>query len=220
MALDLSQFNNLDVNNIGNWPPVAKGVVIGLACLAVIGLGYWFDTQNQLDQLERARQQESKLKSEFEAKQGKAVNLDAYRQQMTEMEESFGTMLRQLPSKTEVADLLVDITQTGLASGLDFELFKPGAEVPREFYAEQPISIRVNGAYHEFGHFVSGVASLPRIVTLHDIRFSFQNKGDKPGKGDKADALLMEANAKTYRYLDEEEIAAARKQEKDKKRKK
>lgn len=219
MALDLSQFNNLDINNIGNWPPVAKGAVIGLVCVAVIGLGYWFDTQNQLDELERVRLQENKLKTEFETKQGKAANLETYRQQMTEMEESFGTMLRQLPSKTEVADLLVDITQTGLASGLDFDLFKPGAEIPKEFYAEQPISIKVNGAYHEFGQFVSGVAALPRIVTLHDIRISFQDKENKASKVDKVESLIMEANAKTYRYLDEEEIAAARKQEKAKKRK-
>lgn len=206
MALDFSQFRNLDPNNVGSWPAVVKGGLIGLACVAVLGLGYWFDTQEQLAGLERSRQSESKLKQDFEAKQAKAVNLEAYRQQMAEMEESFGTMLRQLPSKTEVADLLVDITQTGLASGLEFELFKPGNASPKEFYAELPIQIVVNGAYHSFGEFVSGVAALPRIVTLHDINISKSTK-----KGAKSDALIMQANAKTYRYLDEEEIAAARK---------
>ncbi|WP_127478939.1 type 4a pilus biogenesis protein PilO [Sulfurivermis fontis] len=204
--MDLSQFRNLDPNNIGSWPAVAKGGLIGLVCVVVLGLGYWFDTKEQLAALERSRQSEIKLKKDFEAKQAKAVNLDAYRQQMVEMEESFGTMLRQLPSKTEVADLLVDITQTGLASGLEFEIFKPGGDTPKEFYAELPIQIVVNGAYHSFGEFVSGVAALPRIVTLHDINISRSTK-----KGAKSDELIMQANAKTYRYLDEEEIAAARK---------
>ncbi len=207
MALDLSQFRNLDPNNIGSWPPAAKGGVIALVCAAVLGVGYWFDTQEQLDVLERTHQNEDRLKKDFEAKQAKAVNLEAYRQQMTEMEQSFSTMLQQLPSKTEVADLLVDITQTGLGSGLEFELFKPGNASPKEFYAELPIQLSVNGTYHSFGEFVSGVAALPRIVTLHDIDISI------PGK--KADVLLMQANAKTYRYLDEEEIAAARKAQAD-----
>lgn len=206
MALDLAQFRNLDPNNIGSWPQLVKGVLIGVICVAVLGLGYWFDTQEQLAVLERTRKSEITLKKDFETKQAKAVNLEAYRQQMAEMEESFGTMLRQLPSKTEVADLLVDITQTGLASGLEFDLFKPGNASPKEFYAELPIQLVVNGAYHSFGEFVSGVAALPRIVTLHDINISISKK-----KGTKSDDLTMQANAKTYRYLDEEEIAAARK---------
>jgi len=203
MALDLSQFKNLDPNNIGSWPAPAKGGVIALVCLAVLGLGYWFDTQEQWAVLERARQNEERLKKDFETKQAKAANLEAYRQQMTEMEESFGTMLRQLPSKTEVADLLVDITQTGLASGLEFELFKPGNDMPKEFYAELPIEVKVVGTYHSFGEFVSGVSALPRIVTLHDISIAPTAKV--------AGVLIMQGNAKTYRYLDEEEIAMARK---------
>lgn len=203
MALDLSQFRNLDPNNIGSWPPLAKGGVIALVCAAVLGLGYWFDTQEQLDVLERARQSEERLKKDFETKQAKAANLEAYRQQMVEMEESFGTMLRQLPSKTEVADLLVDITQTGLASGLEFELFKPGNASPKEFYAELPIEVKVVGSYHSFGEFVSGVAALPRIVTLHDISIIPAQIA--------TGTLTMQANAKTYRYLDEEEIAVVRK---------
>lgn len=203
MALDLSQFRNLDPNNIGSWPPLAKGGVIALVCAAVLGLGYWFDTQEQLDVLERARHSEERLKKDFETKQAKAANLEAYRQQMVEMEESFGTMLRQLPSKTEVADLLVDITQTGLASGLEFELFKPGNASPKEFYAELPIEVKVVGSYHSFGEFVSGVAALPRIVTLHDISIIPAQIA--------TGTLTMQANAKTYRYLDEEEIAVVRK---------
>jgi type IV pilus assembly protein PilO len=203
MELDLSQFRNLDPNNIGSWPLAARGGVVALVCVAVLGLGYWFDTQEQLAVLERARQSEDTLKKDFEVKQAKAANLEAYRQQMTEMEESFGTMLRQLPSKTEVADLLVDITQTGLASGLEFELFKPGNASPKEFYAELPIEVKVMGTYHSFGEFVSGVAALPRIVTLHDINITPATKV--------SGSLIMQASAKTYRYLDEEEIAAARK---------
>jgi type IV pilus assembly protein PilO len=205
MALDFSQFRNLDPNNIGSWPVAARAGVVAIACIAVLGLGYWFDTQEQLAVLDQARDTENRLKKDFETKQAKAANLDAYRQQMTEMEESFGTMLRQLPSKTEVADLLVDITQTGLASGLEFQLFKPGNASPQEFYAELPIELTVLGTYHSFGEFVSGVAALPRIVTLHDINIAQATKV--------SGSLTMQARAKTYRYLDEEEIAAVRKQQ-------
>ncbi|MFA5625994.1 MAG: type 4a pilus biogenesis protein PilO [Thiohalomonadaceae bacterium] len=214
MALDLSQFRDLDPNDIGAWPTAAKSALIIVVCLLVLVAGYWFDTQDQLEVLERARKSEIDLKSQFELKQAKAVNLDAYRQQMVEIEESFGTMLRQLPSKTEVADLLVDISQTGLASGLEFDLFKPGSESPKEFYAELPIQIVVNGNYHSFGDFVSGIAALPRIVTLHDINIARPTR-----QGAKADALVMQTTAKTYRYLDEEEITAARKAQTDARKK-
>lgn len=194
--MDLSEIQNLDFNNVGSWPVAVKAVAILLLCAGVLGGGYYYDTQHQLKDLEKAERQERKLKEEFEDKQAKAANLEAYRQQMKEMQESFGTMLRQLPSKTEVADLLVDITQTGLASGLEFELFRPRAEIPKEFYAELPITVSVKGGYHQFGEFVGGIAALPRIVTLHDI--SISRLGNEEG-------LQMEATAKTYRYLDEEE---------------
>jgi len=200
MALDLD-LNDIDFSNIGSWPAAGKAVLILLACGALAGLWVYLDTLGQLEELDNARGKETSLKEEFETKQTKAAALDAYKAQMKEMEESFGTMLRQLPSKTEVADLLVDITQTGLASGLTFELFQPGPEVPQEFYAEKPISIKVRGSYHDFGKFVSGVAALPRIVTLHDINISGKDSG----------SLAMDATAKTYRYLDDEEIAANRK---------
>ena len=213
MELDFSQLKGLDINNIGTWPRLAKGGVVALLCVLVVGAGYWFDTQDQLNDLTRVQQQEIQLKQTFEAKQARAANLDAYKQQMVDMKESFGTMLRQLPSKTEVADLLVDITQTGLASGLHFELFKPGNEIPKDFYAELPIQIKVTGGYHNFGQFVSGVVSLPRIVTLHNIQISVENGG-------KSSSLVMEATAKTYRYLDEEEIAAARRNKAGAKRRK
>ena len=208
--MNLSELNNLDFNNIGNWPVAAKAVAIVVVCAAVLGLGYWQDTQVQLQDLDSARRQETKLKQEFERKQAKAASLDAYKRQMKEMEESFGTMLRQLPSKTEVADLLVDITQTGLASGLEFDLFKPQNEQPKEFYAELPITVKVEGDYHQLGTFVSGIAALPRIVTLHDISIS---------QGGKKGGLVMQAVAKTYRYLDEEELAAQAKAKKGKKAK-
>ena len=209
--IDLS---NLDLSNVGNWPMPVKAALILVVCIIVLALGYFLDTQKQLDTLERDRAEETKLKKDFESKQSKAANLDAYKKQMEEMKQSFGAMLRQLPSKTEVEDLLVDISQTGLASGIEFQLFKPEAEQQIDFYAELPISMVMTGTYHEFGRFVSGIAALPRIVTLHNISISTAN--DKDG------GLTMNLQAKTYRYLDEAEIAAGRKakQQKGKQRRK
>ncbi len=197
--IDLS---NLDLSNVGAWPMPVKAALIAVVCIIVLALGYFLDTQKQLDTLERNRNEETTLKKDFEAKQAKAANLDAYKKQMEEMQQSFGAMLRQLPSKTEVEDLLVDISQTGLASGIEFQLFKPEAERQIDFYAELPITMKMTGTYHEFGRFVSGIAALPRIVTLHNITI----------RGDKSGGLTMDVQAKTYRYLDEAEIAAARKQ--------
>ncbi|MGD2073305.1 MAG: type 4a pilus biogenesis protein PilO [Gammaproteobacteria bacterium] len=196
--MDLSQLNELDVSNIANWPLAARVVVIALIFATVLGLGYWFDIKDQGVRLAKAEQTEAELRQTLEVKAKKAANLEAYEQQLEEMKESFGAMLRQLPNKTEVAELLVDISQTGLASGLEFELFKPQSEIPKEFYAELPISIRVKGDYHEFGNFISGVAALPRIVTVHDVSIE---RGKDEG-------LTMNILAKTYRYLDEEEGGA------------
>ena len=193
------QLQNLDIKDVGNWPVVIKGGAIAIICAVVLAAGVWFDTRNQFDELEQARKKEDTLKADFAQKQHKAANLAVYKQQMEEMKRSFGTMLRQLPSKTEIAELLVDISQTGLSNGLEFELFKPEAEVPEDFYAVLPIKIKVTGDYHEFGKFVSDVAVLPRIVTLHDIDIT-------PSKGDKNNDdnhLVMEVTAKTYRYLEE-----------------
>ena len=205
--IDLS---SLDLSSIGAWPMPVKAALIAVVCIIVLALGYFLDTQKQLDTLERNRSEETKLKKDFESKQAKAANLDAYKNQMEEMKQSFGAMLRQLPSKTEVEDLLVDISQTGLASGIEFQLFKPEAERQIDFYAELPIKMIMTGTYHEFGRFVSGIAALPRIVTLHNISIS----SDKSGK------LSMDLEAKTYRYLDEAEIAATRKQKQQAKGKK
>lgn len=197
--------NDLDVSTIGAWPIAAKAIVIVVICAIVLTLGYFFDIQAQQETLAARQQEEIKLKKSFESKQARAANLDAYKKQMQEMKESFGAMLRQLPSKTEVEDLLIDISQTGLASGIEFELFKPGAEKFIEFYAEQPISIKVKGTYHEFGDFISGVAALPRIVTLHNISISPKSQSTE---------LSMNITAKTYRYLDESEIASTSKKRK------
>lgn len=194
--MNLSDINNLDLNNIASWPQPARVFIVALVFVAVLGLGYWLDIKDQRATLQKAEAQETELRQTFEVKVRKAANLAAYEQQLVEMKESFGAMLRQLPNKTEVAELLVDISQTGLAAGLEFELFKPQSEVPKEFYAELPISIRVKGSYHEFGNFISGVAALPRIVTVHDINIAPQKDGE----------LSMDILAKTYRYLDEDEV--------------
>lgn len=189
--------NELDLTNVARWPATAQAVVILLLMASVIFLGYWFHTKDQLLVLEDAEKKEENLKLVFEKKAKQAVNLEAYEKQLEEMRESFGAMLRQLPNETEVADLLVDVSQTGLASGLEFELFQPGGENPREFYAEMPINIRVIGNYHEFGDFVSGVAALPRIVTLHNIRIGRVSATST--------TLAMDLTAKTYRYLEDNE---------------
>lgn len=196
--MNWSEFRNLDPNNIGNWPAPAKAAVIGFGCAVLLGLGWYFDTNDQRLLLEQVEGKEQTLKQDFEAKQSKVVNLDALKEQLQDIQQSFGDMLKRLPNKTEVAALLVDISQQGLGAGLEFELFKPGSEQPAEFYVELPINIRVTGSYHQLGQFVSGVADLPRIVTQHDIKIKAKDKG----------GLIMESIAKTYRYLGEEEEAA------------
>ena len=188
--------NELDLADVARWPTAARAVVILFLMGGVIFLGYWFHIKDQLIDLDSAVDKEEGLKVIFETKAKQAANLEAYEKQLEEMRESFGAMLRQLPNQTEVADLLVDVSQTGLASGLEFELFQPGSEVPKEFYAELPISIRVIGGYHEFGDFISGVAALPRIVTIHDVNISrVGNTG----------LLGMNLTAKTYRYIEDNE---------------
>ena len=198
--------NNLDFSNIGSWPTAVKGVLIAVVAIGVLALGYFVDIQAQQENLERITNEEKRLKEDFEFKQARASNLDAYKAQMVEMEDSFGAMIRQLPSKTEVEDLLVDISQTGLASGIEFQLFKPLNEKHIEFYAELPITLTMTGTYHQFGEFASGIAALPRIVTLENISI-------KGGKG-KDKNLTMDVTAKTYRYLDESEVSGKRKKRK------
>ena len=193
----IEELQSLDANDVGRWPLPFRIAVIVIVFLVVMGLGiYWFIVKDKAPLLERAQAEELELRTTFENKQRKAANYDAYKAQLAQIEQSFGTMLRQLPGETEIPSLIVDISQTGLAAGLQEKLFVPQAEVPRDFYAEKPIKIRLAGGYHEIGNFVSGIAALPRIVTLHDINITPENK-------DGFDNLSMEVTAKTYRYLDE-----------------
>lgn len=194
--MNISELNNLDFNNIGSWPIAAKAAAIITICAAVLFAGYWFDTQEQMQMLEQIRGKEQDLKQTFEQKQADAANLEAYKAQMSEMEKRFGALLLKLPSKTEIAELLVDVSRVGLDAGLEFELFKPGTEIPRDFYAEFPINLRVRGSYHQLGNFVSGVAALPRIVTIHDLSLKKEKDGE----------LVMTATANTYRYLEKSEM--------------
>jgi type IV pilus assembly protein PilO len=198
--MKLDDLKSIDFNNVGNAPAPIKFGLIVVISVAVLFAGYWFDTKDQIAALESAQQKELELKKTFEQKQRRAANLEPLKDQLRQMKASFGTLLRLLPNRTEIEGLLVDISQAGLSAGLEFELFKPEAEVPADFYAIQPITIRVTGTYHEFGEFVSALAALPRIVTQHDIKITPHKTAD----GDKA--LVMDMVAKTYRYLDEDEM--------------
>jgi len=194
----VDELRNLDVNDVGRWPLIFRASVIFIVFLAVVGAGVWFTIiKDRLPALQRAQDDESTLRVTFENKQRKAANYDAYKAQLAQIEQSFGTMLRQLPGETEIPSLIVDVSQTGLASGLQEKLFQPQPEIPRDFYAEKPIKIRLSGGYHEIANFVSGVAALPRIVTLHNINIT-------PEGQDSFDQLSLEVTAQTYRYLDEE----------------
>jgi type IV pilus assembly protein PilO len=192
---------NLDTSNPGSWPMAIKLATCALLMMCVVGLFWYMVVADQRTELEGLEQQEVGLRSEFEQKQGRAANLEPLKQQLAQMELMLQQMLRQLPSKNEMPDLIVDISQTALAAGITNELFRPGAEQAKEFYAEKPIALRMVGTYHQFGAFVSGVASLPRVVimTMHDIALRPRSPGDS--------SLVLEGTVKTYRYLDEEEAA-------------
>ena len=193
------QLRSLDPRDVGRWPLAVRGFFVALAFVALTGIGwYFFVWDDDRPVLQKAEQDELDLRAQFETKQQRAANLEAYKLQLGEMERSFGAMLRQLPGKTEVPNLLVDISQTGLAAGLQEKLFQPGAEKSNGFYAELPIHIRLVGSYHEFGSFISGIAALPRIVTLHDISIT---PADSKGGYDN---LTMDVTAKTYRYIEDE----------------
>ncbi len=199
----LEELRALDPRDPGRWPlPVRAGAVAAWLVVLTVALSYMFVWQSERPQLARYQGEEQQLRNEFKTKHEKAVNLQVYKQQLQDIERSFGALLRQLPGKTEVPNLLVDISQTGLAAGLQQKLFQPGPEVKKDFYAELPIQMEFTGSYHEFGEFVSGIAALPRIVTLHDISIKPQTKGSY-------DELTLDLTAKTYRYLDEEELATA-----------
>jgi type IV pilus assembly protein PilO len=193
----VEELKSLDVNDIGRWPFAFRAAVIALVFVVVVGVGVWFTiVKDKAPQLERVRQEEQNLRVAFENKQRKAANYDEYRKQLDQMEQSFGTMLRQLPAETEIPSLIVDISQTGLAAGLQEKLFQPQPEVPKDFYAEKPILIHLSGSYHDIANFVSGIAALPRIVTLHDINVSRDN-------AEVFDRLSIEVTAKTYRYIED-----------------
>ena len=199
------KLSDLDFNNIGGWPQQAKVVFCVLLAAFILIMAYLLLIRGKVDELRGLESQESTLRKQFEDEQGKAANLEPLRQQLAQMEQVLQQMLRQLPSKTEMPDLIIDISQTALSSGLANELFQPGPESPMEFYAEKPIALRMLGNYHQFGAFVSGVASLPRVVilTMHDISLK-----PKEGKGGvNRGALELSGTVKTYRYLDEKEVA-------------
>jgi type IV pilus assembly protein PilO len=205
---------NLDRNNIGGWPKSIKTFFAVLIIFVILLAGWWFKIRSQQEELETNQRQEETLKKEFVTKQQKVVNLPAYRKQLEDMKEMLRTMLRQLPSKTEMPDLLVDISQTALAAGIVVDLFQPGAEVVKEFYAEKPIQLKMVGTYHQFGTFISGVASLPRVVilTMHDVSLRPAGKAAAAAPGaapSPSGQLSLEGTVKTYRYVDDDEAAAA-----------
>lgn len=209
MASELKgfDFKNLDPNSIGSWPLLLRLVVLLVLFVGLCIGGYFLVISDQLEALAGKEREEVTLREDFVSKQRRAANLDAYKQQLTEMEGLFGNLLRQLPGKTEVDSVLTDITQAGLSAGLQTELFRPRNELAKEFYAELPIDMKVAGEFHQFGQFASRVAQLPRIVTLHDIKITAP-KADKSGAV--GTRLTMELSAKTYRYLDPTELEAAR----------
>ena len=187
--------SELDFNESGEWPGFIKAIAVLLLCAVIWGAGYYFLIKDKKIELAGIAQKEVQLKREFETKQAKAVNLEAYKEQMKEMRVTFSSMLKQLPRKSEVADLLIDISRTGLINGLEFQLFKPEGERPVDFYAELPITMTVTGKYHQFGEFISAIAALPRIVTLHNFTLTLKEAGN----------MTMNITAKTYRYFDEQE---------------
>ncbi|MGH8156716.1 MAG: type 4a pilus biogenesis protein PilO [Rhodanobacter sp.] len=205
----LDDIRSLDRNNVGGWPQSVKIFFTVLVFAVVLLIGWYFFVSDQQESLTSLTSKEEGLKQEFSTKQAKSVNLEALQQQLDEMQDMLRQLLRQLPSKTEMPELLIDISQTALSAGLQSDLFQPGPEVPKDFYAEKPITLRMTGTYHQFGTFISGVASLPRVVilTLHDVSLTPAT----PAKGSNAATdgqLVLQGTVKTYRYLDDEESAA------------
>src|SRR6195256_2844712 len=208
--MTLDDLRRLNIREVGNWPLLPRLLMLAFIFIAILIAGAVLDWKDRYEELDKAQQEEAKLKEQYATKKAKAINFDIYVQQLKEIEQSFGALLKQLPNKAEMDALLTDINQAGLGRGLQFELFKPAAqERMADFYAELPISVRVTGSYHDMGAFASDVAQLPRIVTLNDV-------GIVKDKG----TLTMEATAKTFRYLDEDEVAKQRKAAKDAKAKK
>jgi type IV pilus assembly protein PilO len=211
--MKLDDFNNIDFKNAGSMPMPVKLVLLSILFLILVALGYWFLWGPAIDEFDQAKAKEEELRQVFLAKKAQAVKIDAYRQQMIDIEKTFGALLKQLPDKSQMDGLLTDINQAGLGRGLEFDLFKPGQEVAADFYAEMPIQIKIKGNYHDIGAFATDISKLSRIVTLNDLSIAPLNKDTKDS------VLTMEAVAKTYRYLDSSEIAAKKAAEmKDKKK--
>jgi len=210
--MKLDDFNNIDIKNAGNLPMPVKAVLLAVMFLLLVALGYYFLLSPALETLDKEKAKEQDLRKVFFDKKSQAINLEGYRAQMVEIEKTFGALLKQLPDKSQIDGLLTDINQAGLSRGLEFELFKPGQEKQAEFYAEMPIAIKIVGTYHDFGAFATDISKLSRIVTLGEINVQNQNKDVKSNSPD--GLLVMEAVAKTYRYLDADELAAKRQAEK------
>lgn len=204
----VEDFKTLDPKDPGAWPLIPRIIILAGMFLVLVFAAAWFGWQVQYEELEKARQSEEKLKKDWLDKKRQAVNLEEYRNQLAEIERSFGALLKQLPNASEMESLLVDINQAGLGRGLQFDLFKPGAEVKKDFYAELPITVNLNGSYHDFGAFAGDIAKLPRVVTLNDIKIAPAGKS--------GEVLALSTTAKTFRYLDEAEMAAKKKQDKPK----
>ena len=202
--MTLDDLNNLDLKAAADWPLPTKLVALSLLAVAIVAAGWWFDWRGGMEAVDAAKQKETELRSVFATKKNQAINLEAYRKQLTDIEQAFGALLKQLPNKQEMDALITDVNQAGLGRGLQFELFRPEAETVSEFYAETPIRVKVTGGYHDVAAFVSDVSKLSRIVTLHDIAM-------EPSK----DLLHMDATVKTYRYLDDEEVIARKQQTKE-----
>lgn len=211
--MKLEDFQSIDWNDFSAWPIFIKAIGVGIIAIAILGAGFWFIIQGEIEEYNKAQRQEQSLRTQFKTKKALAVNLPAYKQQMVDMTQTFGSLLRQLPNSTEVPDLLVDITQAGLSRGLKFNLFKPGREGKKGFYAQLPISIEVLGKYHQIAGFVSDVAALPRIVTITNITVSHVG-----GKKTRGAQLKMKATASTFRYLTGKEVAKSKKKKKKRRR--
>jgi len=200
--MKLDDFNNIDFKNMGNMPMPVKLVLLVFLFLILLGLGYWFLWSDEIAEIDQAKAKEQELRQTFLTKKAQAVKIDAYKQQMIDIEKTFGALLKQLPDKSQMDGLLTDINQAGLGRGLEFELFRPGQETVADFYAEMPIQIKIKGNYHDIGAFATDISKLSRIVTLNDLTITPINKDAKDS------SLTMDATAKTYRYLDSSEVAA------------
>jgi type IV pilus assembly protein PilO len=206
--MTLDELNKLDLKTLADWPLATKVAALALLCVAIVAVGWWFDWRSGMETLDTAKQKETELRSVFTTKKNQAINLEAYKKQLADIEQAFGALLKQLPNKQEMDALITDVNQAGLGRGLQFDLFKPEAETISEFYAETPIRVKVTGGYHDIAAFVSDVSKLSRIVTLQDIAMEPAKDG----------TLNMDAIVKTYRYLDDEEIISRKQQAKEQKK--